>query len=80
MTESTITADGVLKDLNDSLVQLIEDAEKHKTSASAKNENYKYEFAAGEINAYEEVAKTLKTALAKFSLSPPFRLTTKRCQ
>ncbi|MBT3510151.1 MAG: hypothetical protein HN472_11495 [Nitrospina sp.] len=65
MTESTITADGVLKDLNDSLVQLIEDAEKHKTSASAKNENYKYEFAAGEINAYEEVAKTLKTALSK---------------
>ena len=65
MTESTITADGVLKELNNSLVQSIEEAEKRRKAASANNENYKYEFAAGEINAYEEVAKTLKTALSK---------------
>ncbi|MBT3923796.1 MAG: hypothetical protein HOF21_14605 [Nitrospina sp.] len=65
MTESTITADGVLKELNNSLVQLIEEAEKRRKTASVKNENYKIEFAEGEKHAYEEVAKTLKTALSK---------------
>jgi hypothetical protein len=48
MTESTITADGVLKELNNSLVQFIEDAEKRRKAASAKNENYKIEFSQGE--------------------------------
>jgi len=65
MTESTITADGVLKELNNSLVQFIEDAEMRRKAASAKNENYKIEFSQGEKHAYEEVAKTLKTALSK---------------
>lgn len=65
MTESTITADGVLKELNNSLVQFIEDAEIRRKAASAKNENYKIEFSQGEKHAYEEVAKTLKTALSK---------------
>ena len=65
MTESTITADGALKEINISLVQLIEEAEKRRKSASARNENYKLEFAEGEKHAYEEVAKTLKTALSK---------------
>ena len=65
MTESTITADGALKELNISLVQLIEEAEKRRKSASARNENYKLEFPEGEKHAYEEVAKTLKTALSK---------------
>ena len=45
MTESTITADGTLKELNISLVQSIEEAEKRRNSASARNENYKLEFA-----------------------------------
>ena len=63
--QSTITADGALKELNISLVQLIEEAEKRRKSASARNENYKLEFAEGEKHAYEEVAKTLKTALSK---------------
>jgi|TARA_B100001142_G_scaffold135908_1_gene137327 hypothetical protein len=65
MTESTITADGVLKELNNNLVQFIEEAEKRRKAASAKNENYKVEFSEGEKHAYEEVAKTLKTALSK---------------
>ena len=65
MTESTITADGVLKELNNNLVQFIEEAEKRRKAASAKNENYKVEFSEGEKHAYEEVAKTLKTALRK---------------
>ena len=65
MTESTITADGVLKELNNNLVQFIEEAEKRRKAASAKNENYKVEFSEGEKHSYEEVAKTLKTALRK---------------
>jgi hypothetical protein len=65
MTDATITADGVLKELNNSLVQLIEEAEKRRKAASAKNENYKIEYSQGEKNAYEEVAKTLKAALSK---------------
>ena len=65
MTESTITGDGVLKELNNNLVQFIEEAEKRRKAASAKNENYKVEFSEGEKHAYEEVAKTLKTALSK---------------
>jgi hypothetical protein len=65
MTESTVTADGTLKELSINLVQLIEEAEKRRQSASAKNENYKIEFAEGEKHAYEEVAKTIKTALSK---------------
>lgn len=65
MNESTITADSVLKELNNSLVQFIEDAEMRRKAASAKNENYKIEFSQGEKHAYEEVAKTLKTALSK---------------
>ena len=65
MTESTITADGVLKELNNNLVQFIEEAEKRRKAASAKNENYKVEFSEGEKHAYEEVAKILKTALSK---------------
>jgi hypothetical protein len=65
MTESTITADGVLEELNNSLVKFIEEAEKRRKAASAKNENYKIEFSEGEKHAYEEVAKTLKTALSK---------------
>ena len=65
MTESTITANGVLKELNNNLVQFIEEAEKRRKAASAKNENYKVEFSEGEKHAYEEVAKTLKTALSK---------------
>ncbi len=65
MTESTITADDVLKELNNTLVQSIEDAEKRRKAASVKNENYKIEFSQGEKHAYEEVAKTLKAALSK---------------
>jgi hypothetical protein len=65
MNESTITADGALKEINISLVQLIEEAEKRRTSASAKNENYKIEFAEGEKHAYEEVSKMIKKALSK---------------
>ena len=60
MTESTVKADDVFKELNSSLVQLIEEAENRRKAASAKNENYKIEFSEGEKHAYGEVAKMLK--------------------
>jgi hypothetical protein len=65
MTDATITADEVLKELSNTLVQSIEEAEKRRKAASEKNENYKIEFSQGEKHAYEEVSKTLKTALSK---------------
>jgi hypothetical protein len=65
MTESTITAESVLKELSDNLVQLIDDAENRRKAASAKNENYKVEYSEGEKHAYAEIAKTLKAALSK---------------
>ena len=65
MTESTITADGVLKELNNSLVQSIEEAEKRRKAASAKNENYKIEYCSGEKHAYEDAAKQLTKALGE---------------
>lgn len=65
MTESTVTAENILKELSDSLVQLIEGAEGRRKSASAKNENYKIEYSEGEKHAYGEIAKTIKAALSK---------------
>ena len=65
MTDATITADEVLKELSNTLVQSIEEAEKRRKAESEKNENYKIEFSQGEKHAYEEVSKTLKTALSK---------------
>jgi hypothetical protein len=63
MTESTVTPKKVLQDLQDSLAQLISDAENRRKAASAKNENYKIEFSAGEKHAYEGIAKTLKVSI-----------------
>ena len=65
MTESAITAKTVLQDLHDSLAQLISDAENRRKAASAKNENYKVEFSAGEKHAYEGIAKSLKASIDK---------------
>lgn len=65
MTESTATAKEVLQEIYDSLTPLIEEAEKRRKSASAKNENYKIEYAEGEKKAYEGIAKTLKASIDK---------------
>ena len=65
MTESTVTPKKVLQDLQDSLAQLISDAENRRKAASAKNENYKVEFSEGEKHAYEGIAKSLKASIDK---------------
>ena len=65
MTELTITAKEVLQELIDNFNKSIEEAEVHRKFASAKNENYKIEYAEGEKHAYEDAAKQLKIALGK---------------
>ena len=65
MTESTITAKEVLQELIDNLKKSIEEAEANRKSASAKNENYRIEFAEGQKHAYEDAAKQLAKALDK---------------
>ncbi len=65
MTDLSVTENSILKELDESLTQFIEEAEKRRQSASAKNENYKIEFAQGEKQAYENISKTIKTVLAK---------------
>ena len=65
MTELTITAKEVLQELIGNLNNSIEEAEVRRKSASAKNENYKMEYAEGEKHAYEDVAKQLTKALDK---------------
>ena len=65
MTELTITAKEVLQELIGNLNNSIEEAEARRKSASAKNENYKMEYAEGEKHAYEDAAKQLTKALDK---------------
>jgi hypothetical protein len=65
MTELTITAKEVLQELIGNLNNSIEEAEVRRKSASAKNENYKMEYAEGEKHAYEDAAKQLTKALDK---------------
>ncbi len=56
---------GSLQELIDNFNKSIEEAEVHRKSASAKNENYKIEYAEGEKHAYEDAAKQLTKALGK---------------
>ena len=65
MAESAVTAKDVLQEVIDNFNKSIEEAEANRTAASAKNENYKFEFAAGEKHAYEDAVKQLKKALGK---------------
>ena len=65
MTESTTTAKEILQELVDNFNKSIEEAEAQRKSASAKNENYKIEYAAGEKHAYEDAVKQLTKALGK---------------
>ena len=65
MTGLTITAKEVLQELIGNLNNSIEEAEVRRKSASAKNENYKMEYAEGEKHAYEDAAKQLTKALDK---------------
>ena len=65
MTELTITTKEVLQKLIGNLNNSIEEAEVRRKSASAKNENYKIEYAEGEKHAYEDAAKQLTKALDK---------------
>jgi hypothetical protein len=65
LTELTITAKEVLQELIDNFNKSIEEAEVHRKFASAKNENYKIEYAEGEKHAYEDAAKLLTKALDK---------------
>jgi len=65
MTESTMTAKEVLQELIANFNKSTEDAEVRRKAASAKNENYKIEYSAGEKHAYEDAAKQLTKALDK---------------
>ena len=48
MTKPSVSAQDVLKELNESIKQLTDDTEERRKVASAKNENYKVEFSEGE--------------------------------
>ena len=65
MTESSVTVQDALKELDESAKQWADEAEGRRKAASAKNENYKLEYAAGEKNAYENLSKTIKVILGK---------------
>ena len=65
MTESSVTVQDVLKELDESVTQLACEAEERRKAASAKNENYKLEYSAGEKKAYENLSKTIKVILGK---------------
>ena len=65
MTKLTITAKEVLQELIDKFNKSTEEAEVKRKLASAKTENYRLEYAAGEKHAYEDAAKQLTKALDK---------------
>ena len=65
MTDSSVTAQDALKELDGSVKQWIDDAEERRKAASAKNENYRLEYSAGEKNAYENLSKAIKGILGK---------------
>jgi len=52
------------QELIDNFTHLIEEAEKRRSSASKKFEYYKFEFADGEKNAYEDASKKLTKILS----------------
>ena len=56
MTESSVTVQDALKELDESVKQWTSEAEERRKAASAKNENYKLEYSAGEKNAYENLS------------------------
>lgn len=64
----TIPLDALKEDLQeliDNFTQLAEEAEKRRKTAGSKSEYYKFEFADGEKNAYQEATKKLRTVLDK---------------
>jgi hypothetical protein len=65
LTESSVTAQDALKELDGNIKQWIDEAEERRKAASAKNENYKVEYSEGEKNAYANLSKTIKAILGK---------------
>ena len=65
MTKSSVSAQDVLKELNENIKQSTDDAEERRKVASAKNENYRVEFSEGEKNAYANLSKIIKGILDK---------------
>lgn len=65
LTESSVTAQDALKELDENIKQWIDEAEERRKAASAKNENYKVEYSEGEKNAYANLSKTIKAILGK---------------
>jgi hypothetical protein len=65
LTESSVTVQDALKELDESAKLGFDEAEVRRKAASAKNENYKLEFSAGEKKAYENISKTIKVILGK---------------
>jgi hypothetical protein len=65
LTESSVTVQDALKELDESAKLGFDEAEERRKAASAKNENYKLEYSAGEKKAYENISKTIKVILGK---------------
>jgi hypothetical protein len=65
LTESSVTVQDALKELDESAKLGFDEAEGRRKAASAKNENYKLEYSAGEKKAYENISKTIKVILGK---------------
>jgi hypothetical protein len=65
LTDSSVTAQDALKELDESVKLGFDEAEERRKAASARNENYKLEYSAGEKKAYENISKTIKTILGK---------------
>jgi len=65
LTESSVTAQDALKELDENIKQWTDEAEERRKAASAKNENYKIEYSEGEKNAYANLSKTIKAILGK---------------
>ena len=65
MPQPSKTVIELIQELSDNFTQLAEDAEKRRKSASDKSDYYRFEFADGEKQAYQDSAKKLTVILNK---------------
>ena len=65
MSEPSKTAKELMQELSDNFTLLAEEAEKRRKTASEKSDYYRFEFADGEKQAYQDSAKKLTAILDK---------------
>ncbi|QPJ64351.1 MAG: hypothetical protein G3M78_02645 [Candidatus Nitrohelix vancouverensis] len=65
MTTTTTSLKEQIEALMQTCTELATEADKRRQTASTKFEYYKFEFSDGERNAYETIAKKLKSVLDK---------------